>query len=73
MIAPIALISTEDVVDKGYNYIDTTRTVIESNLTIFKLKEKIVKQVYNDILTLEGFMINTEKDSISLKVKGNGK
>lgn len=69
IISPIAV---KAIADKIYNYIDTTGQVITSKESLFILKKAIIKDIGENIVILESFIINTENNKVDLKIRGKG-
>lgn len=79
IIASIACILTvfplvvKAIVDKVYNYVDTTGQVIKSDSAVYKLDNPITKNKNNNTITLESFVLNTKDKIVNMKISGIGK
>ncbi|MCI9061188.1 MULTISPECIES: hypothetical protein [Romboutsia] len=79
IIASIACILTvfplvvKAIVDKVYNYVDTTGQVIKSDSVVYKLDNPITKNKNNNTITLESFVLNTKDKTVNMKISGIGK
>ena len=60
------------IVDKVYNYVDTTGQVIKSDSVVYKLDNPITKNKNNNTITLESFVLNTKDKTVNMKISGIG-
>lgn len=60
------------VVDKVYNYVDTTGQVIKSEAVVYKLENPITKNKNSNTITLESFVLNTKDKTVNMKISGIG-
>ena len=60
------------IVDKVYNYVDTTGQVIKSDSVVYKLENPITKNKNNNTITLESFVLDTKDKTVNMKISGIG-
>ena len=60
------------IVDKVYNYVDTTGQVIKSESVVYKLENPITKNKNNNTITLESFVLDTKDKTVNMKISGIG-
>lgn len=69
IISPLVV---KAVVNKVYNYVDSTGQVIKSDALVYKLENIITKEENNNEIILESFIINTKDDTVNMKIIGYG-
>ncbi len=70
IVSPLAV---KAIVDKVYNYVDSTGQVIKSDAVVYKLENPITKEENNNKITLESFVLNTKDKTVNMKISGIGR
>ena len=65
-------LAVKAIVDKVYNYVDTTGQVIKSESVVYKLENPITKNKNNNTITLESFVLDTKDKTVNMKISGIG-